>query len=167
MQSRIQTIRQKLLGEFRERVTSMTHRSGAERDLQSMHRIFQVGKPGPESAPMRPSSHNLVGIIRKGTLDPNTQSSAFSLFSILWLALTVSQSRYLPFGTFSNKHWMQLKNNKCRSVITPGHFFPCAWELQRQCLEYLSLSIISLNNGMKLKWLLRENNVSWGKICFL
>lgn len=77
MQSRIQNARQKLLEEFRERVTSMTHWSGAEKD-----HIFQIGKPGPESAPMRPTSHNLVGIIRKGTLDPNTQSSAFSLFSI-------------------------------------------------------------------------------------
>ena len=82
MQSRIQNVRQKLLGEFRERVTSMTHSYGAEKDLQSMDHIFQVGKPGPESAPVRPSSHNLVGIIRRGTLDPTTQSSAISLFSI-------------------------------------------------------------------------------------
>lgn len=89
MQSRIQTIRRKPLGKFRERVTSMIHRPRAGKGLrdQSTHLSLQVGKPGPEGATVWMGSHSLASIPRKRTLDPDAQSSPFSPFSILWPAL--------------------------------------------------------------------------------
>lgn len=57
-------------------------RSGKNLQDHFTHFIFQVGKPGAECH-FVDGSHNLVGITRKRTLDPNDESNAFSLSSIL------------------------------------------------------------------------------------